>query len=233
MSFERRGPRSDRGGGNNRRGGGRSYEPDESQYQGQYEEYRAPVEPPRMLGSGEGDVKWYNVSKGFGFIAQPEGEDVYVHRTALQRSGVDQLNEGDKVAYNLVEYRGRIQADSVTIVSHAEPSGGGNRDRGGDRGGYGGGDRGGDRGGSRGGDRGGDRGAAPALIDDAVHRGAVKFYNSEKGFGFIQPDDGAEDVFFHISGMLCREPALQSGETVVFRMANHRGRINAVDVDRG
>jgi cold shock protein len=227
MSFERRGPRSDRGGGNNRRGGGRSYEHDEGQgqYQGQYEEYRAPVEAPRMLGSGEGDVKWYNASKGFGFIAQPEGEDVYVHRTALQRSGVDQLNEGDKVAYNLVEYRGRIQADSVTMISHAAPGSGGGGGGSRDRGGFGGGDR--------GGNRGGDRGAAPAFIDDIVHRGAVKFYNSEKGFGFIQPDDGAEDVFFHISGMLCREPALQPGETVVFRMANHRGRINAVDVDRG
>ncbi len=230
MSFERRGPRSDRGGGNNRRGGGRNFEADD----GQYEEFRAPVEQPRMLGSGEGDVKWYNVSKGFGFISQPEGEDVYVHRTALQRSGVDQLNEGDKVAYNLVEYRGRIQADSVTVITHAAPSGGGGggRDRGGDRGGYsGGGDRGGDRGGYGGGDRGGS--SQPAFIDDEVHRGAVKFYNSEKGFGFIQPDDGAADIFFHISGMLTREPALQSGETVTFRMANHRGKVNAVDVDRG
>jgi cold shock protein len=223
MSFERRGPRSDRGGGNNRRGGGRNFEADD----GQYEEFRAPVEPPRMLGSGEGDVKWYNGSKGFGFISQPEGEDVYVHRTALQRSGVDQLNEGDRVAYNLVEYRGRIQADSVTVISHAAPSGGGggrdrdDRGRGGDR----------DRVDRGGGDRGGNQ--QPQFIDDAVHRGAVKFYNSEKGFGFIQPDDGAADIFFHISGMLVREPALESGETVTFRMANHRGRVNAVDVDRG
>jgi cold shock protein len=209
MSFERRGPRSDRGGGNNRRGGGRNFEADDSQY----EEFRAPVEPPRMLGSGEGDVKWYNGSKGFGFISQPEGEDVYVHRTALQRSGVDQLNEGDKISYNLVEYRGRIQADSVTVISHAAPSGGGGR--GGDR------------------DRGGGNNQQPQFIDDAVHRGAVKFYNSEKGFGFIQPDDGAADIFFHISGMLVREPALESGEIVTFRMANHRGRVNAVDVDRG
>ncbi len=229
MSFERRGPRSDRGGGNTRRGGGRNFEADD----GQYEEFRAPVEQPRMLGSGEGDVKWYNGSKGFGFISQAEGDDVYVHRTALQRSGVDQLNEGDKVAYNLVEYRGRIQADSVTVITHAAPSAGGGgggvssgggRDRGGDRGGYGGGgDRGRDRGGS----------SQPAFTDDAVYRGAVKFYNSEKGFGFIQPDNGTDDIFFHISGMLTREPALQSGETVTFRMANHRGKVNAVDVDRG
>jgi cold shock protein len=230
MSFERRGPRSDRGGGgnnhggnnhggnnhggNNRRGGGRSFEADG----GQYEEFRAPIEPPRMLGSGEGEVKWYNVSKGFGFVAQSEGEDVYVHRTALQRSGVDQLNEGDKIAYNLVEHRGRIQADSVTIISHAAPSAG-SRDRGGDR------SR--DRDNSHSGDH------APAYIDDVVYRGLVKFYNNEKGFGFIQPDDGTADIFFHISGMLCREPALEQDESVVFRMTNHRGRINAVDVDRG
>ncbi len=209
MSFERRGPRPDRGGGNNRRGGGRNFEADD----GQYEDFRAPVEPPRQLGSGEGDVKWYNASKGFGFIAQPDGADVYVHRTALQRSGVDHLNEGDRVGYNLVEYRGRIQADSVTVITQASPSSSGGRS--GERGGHSSG------------------GGAPTLVDDAVHRGAVKFYNTEKGFGFIQPDDGANDIFFHISGIVCREPALQSGETVTFRMANHRGRINAVDVDRG
>jgi cold shock protein len=217
MSFERRGPRSDRGsGGNNRRSGGRNFDADD----GQYEEFRVPVDPPRMLGSGEGEVKWYNASKGFGFIAQPEGEDVYVHRTALQRSGIDQVNEGDRVGYNLVEYRGRIQANDVTMIAQAAPSAGGGANSG-DRGGY-----------RDGGQNGGGQ-AAPALVDDAVHRGAVKFYNSEKGFGFIQPDDGAVDIFFHISGMLCREPALESGETVVFRMANHRGRLNAVDVDRG
>jgi cold shock protein len=214
MSFERRGPRSDRGGGNNRRGGGRNFEADD----GQYEDFHAPVEPPRMLGNGEGEVKWYNSSKGFGFISQAQGEDVYVHRTALQRSGVDHLNEGDKIAYNLVEYRGRIQADSVTVISHAAPSAGGNRDR--DQ------DRGGDR------NRGGG-GQQPQLVDDAVHRGMVKFYNSEKGFGFIQPDDGAADIFFHISGMLVREPILEANEIVIFRIANHRGRMNAVDVDRG
>jgi cold shock protein len=227
MSFERRGPRSDRGsGGNNRRSGGRNFDADD----GQYEEFRVPVDPPRMLGSGEGEVKWYNASKGFGFIAQPEGEDVYVHRTALQRSGIDQVNEGDRVGYNLVEYRGRIQANDVTMIAQAAPSAGGG-DRGGNR--DRGHDRGGDRGGYRDGGQSGGGQAAPALVDDAVHRGAVKFYNSEKGFGFIQPDDGAVDIFFHISGMLCREPALESGETVVFRMANHRGRLNAVDVDRG
>ena len=66
-----------------------------------------------------GVVKFFNTSKGFGFIA-PEGggKDVFVHITALQRSGLQQLEEGQKVSFEVSPGRdGRMAADRVKVVS--------------------------------------------------------------------------------------------------------------------
>lgn len=63
-----------------------------------------------------GTVKWFNVTKGYGFI-EPEdgGKDVFVHITAVQRSGMEGLNEGQKVSYELEEGRnGRMAATNLT-----------------------------------------------------------------------------------------------------------------------
>jgi cold shock protein len=58
-----------------------------------------------------GTVKWFNSTKGFGFI-QPEdgGKDVFVHISAVERAGLRGLNEGQKVAYELQSERGREAA---------------------------------------------------------------------------------------------------------------------------
>lgn len=58
-----------------------------------------------------GTVKWFNTTKGFGFI-QPDdgGKDVFVHISAVQRAGLQSLNEGDKVSYQLREERGKTAA---------------------------------------------------------------------------------------------------------------------------
>jgi len=67
-----------------------------------------------------GTVKWFNGQKGFGFI-QPEdgGKDVFVHASALERSGVPALNEGDKVSFEIEDdRRGRgKQAANVQLAS--------------------------------------------------------------------------------------------------------------------
>ncbi len=47
-----------------------------------------------------GTVKFFNSSKGFGFIAPDSGDDVFVHISALQRAGIDGLQEGDKVSFD-------------------------------------------------------------------------------------------------------------------------------------
>ena len=66
-----------------------------------------------------GTVKFFNTTKGFGFIA-PEGggDDVFVHISALQRSGLDTINEGDKVQFNTAvnQRSGKTAVDSISIA---------------------------------------------------------------------------------------------------------------------
>jgi CspA family cold shock protein len=59
-----------------------------------------------------GTVKWFNATKGFGFIQPADGsKDVFVHVSAVERSGLGRLNEGDKVSYDLERgQQGKISA---------------------------------------------------------------------------------------------------------------------------
>ena len=68
-----------------------------------------------------GTVKWFNGRKGYGFIEPDDGEnDVFVHVTAVKDSGLDVLNEGDKVSFELVENRGRMAAEKLAKVDSEE-----------------------------------------------------------------------------------------------------------------
>lgn len=62
----------------------------------------------------QGTVKWFNATKGFGFI-QPDngGADVFVHISAVERAGLRTLNEGQKVSFDIEEQRGRPAASNL------------------------------------------------------------------------------------------------------------------------
>ena len=64
-----------------------------------------------------GTVKWFNKIKGFGFIQPTEGgEDVFVHITALQNAGIDNLKEGQQVSYELSSNKGKVSAADLKLV---------------------------------------------------------------------------------------------------------------------
>ena len=66
-----------------------------------------------------GTVKWFNSQKGFGFIAPEDGgNDVFVHISAVERAGLNNLQDGQKIGYELVNDKrtGRASADRLQVV---------------------------------------------------------------------------------------------------------------------
>jgi cold shock protein len=146
--------------------------------------------------------------------------------------------------------RGRDKFDNFGDDSYGGGGGGGDRFGGGGGGGFrsgggfgGGGDRfggggsgGGDRfGGGGGGFRGGGGGGGgrPQMPAQVIGegRGTVKFFNGQKGFGFISPEDGTADIFVHISAVESAGLAgLADGQPLEFTMVDRGGRVSATDL---
>ena len=63
-----------------------------------------------------GTVKWFNEKKGYGFIEQEDGPDVFVHHSGINSSGFRTLNEGDRVTFTIEQGKKGPAAVNVTIV---------------------------------------------------------------------------------------------------------------------
>ena len=129
-----------------------------------------PATPARRV---DATVKWFNASKGFGFVTLSDGtQDAFLPMAILRRAGYEDVREGSLIACEVgVGAKGPL----VTNVLHIDTS------------------------------------TAIAPSDDGFDRrpprpstvveGAVKWFEPEKGYGFISPDGGGKDVFIHITAL--------------------------------
>ncbi len=65
----------------------------------------------------EGKVKWFNEAKGFGFIQQDSGEDVFVHYTCIEGDGFKTLKEGQRVSYEVTKGPKGLKAEKVNLIN--------------------------------------------------------------------------------------------------------------------
>ncbi len=133
-------------------------------------------------------VKWFNASKGFGFVAPSDGTpDAFLHISALERAGMTQVNEGATIVCDLGQGNRGPQVVWVHEVdnSTASPAAAAAA------------------------------AAAPRARPDRgpsqTVEGVVKFFSAEKGFGFVAVDEGGKDVFVHVKAL--ERSGLKSLET--------------------
>lgn len=159
-----------------------------------------------------GKIKWFNRSKGFGFIVPDDGtSDVFLPLAVLERSGFGEAPDGASVSIEWAQGpKGRaavqvLELDASTAQPRPTREGRSFRQR--DDGGYQGGQ---------------DSGGGPAESLDGV----VKWYDPARGFGFILPNDGGKDIFIHVTALRRSGlDALEPGQPVRMMVSQaRRGR---------
>jgi CspA family cold shock protein len=167
---------------------------------------------PISQASAKGKVKWFNATKGYGFITLDNGGDAFCHASALQATGHSDVPPGTSIVCDLADSQRGLQVVAVHSVdtSTAEaPSRGPRRDFGG---GYGGGYH-------------RDSGPSGPMVE-----GKIKFFNDQKGFGFVMPDSGSGDIYLHASAL--RRSGVQAVEPDQrIRYSTRQGN-KGVEVDR-
>jgi CspA family cold shock protein len=64
-----------------------------------------------------GTVKWYNSTKGYGFIAPDNGsKDIFIHRSAVEEAGLDGLNDNQKIKFEIISSKGKESAENIELI---------------------------------------------------------------------------------------------------------------------
>jgi CspA family cold shock protein len=173
------------------------------------------------FGAQRATVKWFNATKGFGFVTLQDGSDAFCHASALANLPTTDLPQGATVFCDVAHGQRGMQVTTVHSVdlstAEAQPSRGGG-------GGFGGGG-----GGGFGGPR-PQRGPRDGGPSGPMGDGHVKFFNEQKGFGFVVPESGGADVYVHASALRRSGVATLMPEQRV-RFSTRQG-MKGVEVDR-
>lgn len=169
----------------------RSQEPDPDYFQ------REARPSPAVTGSPPVDVEvlWFNADKGFGFVKLADGSNAFLHVSALENAGHRAVSEGMELLVRIGQGQKGPQVAEVLDVRSGSPSVV-------DRPSY-----------------------APAhganpVSSNAEKLGTVKFYNPDKGFGFVAVEGDSKDAFIHVSALKrCGLDSLEEGQLVVVEVA--------------
>lgn len=135
---------------------------------------RAGSDPSVERSHASATVKWFNSQKGFGFVTPEDGSpDVFLHVSALERAGQTEVPEGATIVCDIGRGQRGLQVVTVHAVDASTASAQPSRPP---------------------------RGEAGPAPGSAIE-GTVKWFNAEKGFGFITPDGGGNDIFVHIKAI--------------------------------
>lgn len=154
----------------------------------------------------EAKVKWFNATKGFGFVTLSDGsQDAFLPIAILRRAGYEDVREGSSITCEIGSgAKGPLVVNVLNIDESTASPAGERRGGGGGGGGFS-----------------SPRPPGPASTLD----GAVKWFEPEKGYGFISPDGGGKDVFVHITAL--RRSGVQTLEP------GQRVRVDVVDGRKG
>jgi CspA family cold shock protein len=158
--------------------------------------FRRPT--PAASHANDAEVLWFNSGKGFGFVKAADGSEAFLHTRALEAAGHSSVSQGARIKVTLQDGPKGKQVSQVLAVTDAGSSQPDTRPAA----------------------RSTSQRSVPPSSSEQEGEGTVKWYNAEKGFGFISLEDGGRDVFVHATALTrAGMSTLSEGQRVIISYA--------------